>query len=194
MLNETCTENAPTIAPACGQMSNPAVAEARWYVLWTQSHCERFVQEQLATKGFRPFLPMTEVWSRRRGIRRLVPTPLFPGYLFLHQAMDHKSYVTVLETRGVVGILGEGWDRLAVVPDEEIETIQTVIHRRVPVLPYPYSHVREGQRVRIIGGPLADVEGVLVKSKPDRGLLVLSIRLLQRSVAVEIDYSLVAAA
>jgi transcription antitermination factor NusG len=119
---------------------------------------------------------------------------MFPGYLFLHHAMDHKSYITILETRGVVGVLGERWDRLAVVPDEEVEAIQAVVHTRAPVLPYPYSHAREGLRVRIIGGPLANVEGILVKSKPDRGLLVLSIRLLQRSVAVEIDYSLVAAA
>ena len=82
-------------------------------------------------------------------------------------------------------VLGERWDRLAPIPDEEIDAIQAVLEARVPVLPHAY--LREGQRVRITRGPLTDVEGVLVRQNPKTGLLVLSVQLLRQSVAVEVD-------
>src|SRR2546430_12526218 len=88
-------------------------APGNWYALWTQSHCEQLVHDQLAAKGFQVFLPKIEVWSRRNGVRRQILTPMFPGYLFLQHVMDHLSYVEVRNARGVVNVLGEGWDRLA---------------------------------------------------------------------------------
>jgi transcription antitermination factor NusG len=91
-----------------------------------------------------------------------------------------------------VRILGEQSDRLAVVPDEEVGAIQQVLDGRMPVIPHPY--LREGQRVRITRGPLAGIEGILVQIKPNKGVLVLSVELLQRSVAVAVDCTLVVAA
>lgn len=170
----------------------PEAAQAEWYALWTRSHCERLVHDQLVARGFQPFLPMIETWSRRGGTRHRIPVPMFPGYLFLHHSMDKMSYVEVLKARRLVAVLGRRWDDLAVVPDEEVEAIRRIISSRLPVLPYPY--LREGQRVRIAEGPLRDVEGIMVRSKPNKGLLVLSVELLRRSVAVEIDCTLVAAA
>ena len=70
-------------------------------------------------------------------------------------------------------------------PDSEIGALQRVQVARVPVL--PHSFLQEGQRVRITRGPLADLEGILVQSNPNKGLLVLSVTLLQRSVAVAVD-------
>jgi transcription antitermination factor NusG len=166
-----------------------AAAPRNWYALWTQSHCEQPVHDQLAAKGFHLFLPKIEVWSRRNGVRHRILIPMFPGYLFLRHAMDHNSYVEVLKARGLVKILGDRWDCLATVPDAEVEAIQKVVNAELPALHYPY--LREGQRVRITQGPLADVEGILVQTKPTKGLLVLSIELFQRSVAVEIDCTLV---
>jgi transcription termination/antitermination protein NusG len=99
--------------------------------------------------------------------------------------MDKDSCIQILKTEGLVRILGERWDRLAVVADDEIDTIQRVLGAELPVLPHPYLH--EGQRVRITGGPLIDVEGILARVKPNKGLLVVSVSLLQRSVAVEVD-------
>jgi transcription antitermination factor NusG len=118
---------------------------------------------------------------------------MFPGYLFLHHAMDLNSYTEVLKTRELVRVLGDGRDRLAVVPYAEIEAVQKVVQAHLPALPYPYS-LREGQRVRITKGPLAGVEGILVHTKPNKGLLVLSIELFQRSVAVEVDCTFAVAA
>ena len=164
----------------------------QWYALYTRSHCEQLVCDQLRAKGFHLFLPKVAMWSRRGALRRLIPAPMFSSYLFLHHAMDKYSYLAVRQARGLVRILGERWDRLAVVPDAEIEAIQKVLRGQLPALPHPY--LREGQRVRITRGALAGVEGILVQNKPDKGLLVLSIELLQRSVAVEVDCTLVEAA
>jgi transcription antitermination factor NusG len=146
----------------------------------------------LAAKGFHLFLPTMAVWSRRNGLKHLIRIPMFPGYLFLRRAMDKLGYIEVCKARGLVRILGERWDRLAVVPDQEIEAIQKVARAELPTLTHPY--LREGQRVRVTRGPLAGVEGILVQIKPTRGLLVLSVGLLQRSVAVQVDCTLVAAA
>ena len=82
-------------------------------------------------------------------------------------------------------VLGERWDRLAAVPDDEIDAIRRVVASDVPVFPHPY--LREGDSVRITNGPLAGVEGLLVTTKPQKGLFVVSVDLLNRSVAVEVD-------
>ena len=171
-----------------GEVLPETVAESvtpRWRVLWTHSNCEQLVHDQLAPKGFDLFLPTVEAWTRRGGVRHLVRIPMFGGYLFLRHAMDKASYLEVYKARGLVRILGERWDRLAAVPDSEIEAIQKLIHSGHTVLPYPY--LRQGQRVRITKGPFADVEGILVRVNPKKGLLVVSVDLLQRSVAVHLD-------
>lgn len=160
-------------------------SEARWRVLWTRSHCEQLVHDQLEAKGFRPFLPQINVWSQRAGSRRLSRRPMFPGYLFLRDALDKSAYIEVRKARGLVDVLGERWDRLAVVPDEEMEAVEALSRSALVSLPYPY--LKEGMRVRITRGPLAAVEGILVRSRADRGLLVLSVELLKRSVAVEVE-------
>jgi transcription termination/antitermination protein NusG len=158
---------------------------ARWYALWTRSHCERLVWDQLTATGFHAFLPTIDVWSRRAGVRHRIQVPMFPGYLFLRHGLDKSSYIEVRKTRGLVCVLGERWDCLAEVPDSEVEAVQKALQASIPL--FPHAYLREGQRVRITRGPLADVEGILVRQKPDKGLLVLSVDLLRRSVAVEVD-------
>jgi transcription antitermination factor NusG len=156
-----------------------------WHVLWTRSHCEQLVHDQLTARGFHLLLPRTNVWSRQRGVRRLLPVPMFPGYLFLRHAMDKESYVEIRKARGLVEILGGQWDRLDAVPEPEVTAIEKVDRARLPALPHPY--LRQGQRVRITDGPLADVEGLLLRVNVSKGVLLLSVHLLQRSVAVEVD-------
>lgn len=164
--------------------------ELHWYALWANSHCEQLVHDQLRARGFDPFLPKINIWSRRAGERHVVSVPLFAGYLFLrHTQMDKASYIALRQARGLVRLLGESWDRLDVVPDQEIDAIRKVLTARLPVMPHPY--LREGQRVRIQGGPLADVEGILVRTRPNKGLVVLNVNLVQRGVAVEVDCTLV---
>jgi len=162
-----------------------------WHVLWTKSNCEQAVYEQLAATGFNVLLPTVDRWSRRRHTRCLYRAPLFPGYLFVKHAIDKDSYIEISKARGLVRILGERWDRLAVIPDEEIESIRKVNLSDLPRMPHPYLKV--GQTVRIISGPLANVQGVYLREESKRGLLVLSVEMLRRSLAVEIDCTLVAA-
>jgi transcription antitermination factor NusG len=116
---------------------------------------------------------------------------MFPGYVFVQHVMDTDSYIEIRKTTGLVRLLGEQWDRLAIVPDREIEAIQKIHQAQMPALPHPY--LREGQRVRMTGGLLAGVEGILLRTKPNKGLLIVSVDLLQRSVAVEVDCTLVEA-
>ena len=165
---------------------------APWHVVWTHSNSEDLVSGQLAAAGFHPFVPKIEQWTRRNGSRRAVRVPLFAGYLFLNDGLDKTRHVEVRKARGVVAILGEGWDRPAAVPGVEIEAIRKVVDTRVPAFAHPY--LKEGRRVRIEAGPLAGVEGILVRFRPDKGLVVLSVDLLQRSVAVEVDCTHVVAA
>ena len=166
-------------------MPDSSTAQPTWYAIWTQSHCEQMVHDQLRAKGFRAFLPLMRAWSRRAGVQRLIPVPMFPGYLFVQHEIDKASYVELVKTRGIVRILGERWDRLAAVPSEDVAALHRVVEQDVEVMPHAY--LREGDRVRVSSGLLAGVEGILLRSNAKRGLLVLSITLLQRSVAVEVD-------
>ena len=164
----------------------------RWYALWAHSHCERLVRDQLAAKGFEVFFPEVAIWKLRNAQRCTGSVPLFPGYLFVRHAMDKASHVEIRKARGLVRILGERWDRLAVVPDRDVDSVRRLVESRVAPAPHPY--LREGRRVRIRRGPLAGVEGFLLALRPDKGLLVVSIELFHRSVAVEVDCACAGAA
>lgn len=176
---------------AVAQPPQPALAPpCAWYVVWTHSNCEQLVHDQLQCQGFELLFPKIAVWSRRGERRRLIPAPMFPGYLFAHLSLGKSAHLGVSRTRGVVRILGgRTWDALQPVPDAEVGAIARVAAAGVPVLPYPF--LREGQRARILAGPLKGIEGLLVERKASKGVLVLSVELLQRSVAVELDATLV---
>jgi transcriptional antiterminator NusG len=164
----------------------------RWHVLWTRSNCEQLVCDQLTSKGFDVFLPRIGTWSRRGAHRRLTQVPMFPGYAFVHHAMDRTSYLEVSKAKGLVSILGERWDRLEAVPDAEVGAIQQAFKATEAI--FPHAYLREGQRVRIVHGPMAGVEGIFLHGNAKKGLLVISINMLRRSVATEVDCTLVAAA
>ena len=117
--------------------------------------------------------------------RRVVRRPMFPGYLFLRHALDKGSYLDVAKSPGFVAVLGERWDRPAEVPESEVEALRAVSASGVICMPHPF--LRSGARVRIIGGSLAGVEGVLLRRRDERGLLVVSVEILRRSVSLEID-------
>jgi len=161
-----------------------AVDEA-WYAIWTKSHCERLVADQLAAKGFITFLPEAGFHSKRRGVAHIVHLPMFPGYLFVRDAMDKTAYVEILKARGAVRILEDGCIFFTPTAATEIDAIRQIVEAGVPVMPHPHLH--HGDRVRVDAGPLAGVEGIFIDDKPRRGRLVLSIALLGRSVSVEVD-------
>jgi transcription antitermination factor NusG len=165
----------PTIA---GSLTTP-----HWYAIHTRAQHERKVTLQLEEKGVTTFLPLvTEIhrWSDRR---KAVEVPLFSCYAFVHMAHSVEARLNVLQTPGVlafVGIHGVGIP----IPDKEIEDIKTLLVRDAACTPYPF--LKLGRRVRIRGGCFDGVEGILVGKNRDRSLVV-SIELIQRSVAVQID-------
>jgi transcription termination/antitermination protein NusG len=164
----------------------------RWHALWVRSNSEQLVFDQLEAKGLHPFLPKITSWSHRGGRARRTDTPMFAGYLFVHDVVDKATYVEILKARGVVSVLGERWDRLAAVPEAEIDAIRRLQESALPAVHYPY--LAAGRRVRVVDGPLAGVEGLLARVDASRDLLVVSIGLFQRSVAVELGCAQVAAA
>ncbi len=183
--------------PACGLLDGTsaraigarATLDADWYAVWVRSQCEQRVHDQLSAKGFRPLLPKVEMWSRRGARRIRVRVPMFPGYLFLHHAMDPPTYSGVANTQGVARILGDRWGSPIRLPEYEVNAIRRLDEAPMTVL--AHSYLRSGQRVRVTHGLLAGVEGFLVRINPAKGLLVVSVHLLQRSVAVEVEWSAV---
>ncbi|HEX5314944.1 MAG TPA: transcription termination/antitermination NusG family protein [Gammaproteobacteria bacterium] len=161
--------------------------EPQWHVLWAKSNCERSVQEQLAAKGYEVLLPTVQKWSRSSRVQRLRCAPLFPGYLFLRRAIDRRSYLDISRARGLVRILGAGWEHPACVPEREMEAICRLQHSELPRLPYTY--LNEGERVRITRGPLVNATGIFLRTDSVKGLLILSVDLLSRSVAVRVNCS-----
>jgi transcription antitermination factor NusG len=175
-------------APASSDKGAKPAAESRgaaWYAVWTRSHCEQLVSDQLAPKGIRLFLPKATVWSRRGRTKKRVQMPLFPGYVFVHHALDRESHVEILKARGVVRVLGDRPDAVTAIPEHEMTSVQRLVHTDMPF--FPHRHFNDGDRVRITAGPLEGLEGVFLRSRPNKGLLLIAVTLLQRSVAVEVD-------
>lgn len=106
--------------------------------------------------------------------------------------MDRATHVEVLRAQGAVRVLGERWDRLSPIPDEEVDAVRRAVTSGAPV--FARSGLVEGDRVRITGGPLAGLNGVFLRGRLNKGLFVVAVTLLQRGVAVEVDCSLVEAA
>ena len=155
-----------------------------WYAIYTKSRHEQKVYDRLLKKNIETFLPLVERWSRRRDRRKRINLPLFPGYLFVHSQMDAHTHLEILKTDSVVRILGNDGKPIPI-PDEQIFGIQTSIKNGMAITPFPY--LKEGMRVRVVNGPLIGIEGILLKTRPEKHRLVISVDLLKESVSVEID-------
>ena len=154
-----------------------------WYALQVRTRWETSTASILASKGYESFLPTCRV-SKRWGRRPVqVTAPLFPGYVFCRFGVLNR--LPILITPGVIGVVGRG--RIPVpVEDSEIEAIRKVVSSGLRVEPWPYLEI--GQLVRIETGALNGVEGILTGFKGAQRI-VLSVSLLRRSVALEIDRS-----
>lgn len=152
-----------------------------WYAVRVKPRFEKTVANQLRNKGFEEFLPLYTHSRRHGGGFRRLSLPQFPGYLFCR--FDARRRLPVLTTPGVLYVLNDGRALIPVV-DSEIASVQRLVQSRLFTEPWP--DIEAGQRIRIAEGPLRGVEGTLLRSK-DNHRLVVSVSLLQRSVAVEVD-------
>jgi transcription antitermination factor NusG len=158
-----------------------------WYALRVRSRFENTVAAHLHGRDYESFLPLYK--CRRRWSDRIkeIELPLFPGYVFCN--FDPLNRLPILSIPGVVNIVGVGRVPLPV-NEAEIAAIQTAVKSGLPTQPWPFLQI--GQRLRIEYGPLGGVEGILLGFR-GRQRLVLSVTLLQRSVAVQVDESWVQA-
>jgi transcription antitermination factor NusG len=158
-----------------------AVDGQYWFALQVKSRQERVSAAALRNRGYEEFLPLYQ--SRRRWSDRVKTLflPLFPGYVFCRFAPSQRS--RVLDTAGVFAVVCTG--RIPAPIDEaEIAALQTIVRARAAAEPWPFLNV--GAHVRIAEGPLRGLNGILVQTKQEQRI-VLSVSLLQRSVAVEVD-------
>lgn len=157
--------------------------EQRWYAVYTCARHEKRVSEQLERKAVETFLALYETVHRwKNGLAR-VQLPLFPGYVFVHIPL--KERLKVLEIRSVVRLVGFNGVP-APLPDGEIEALRQRLVSGVRAEPYPY--LRIGRRVRVNNGPLLGAEGILVRTR-NKSRIVLSIDLIMRSIAAEVEAS-----
>jgi transcription antitermination factor NusG len=152
-----------------------------WFAVVTKSRHEKLVSQQLRSKGIEEFLPMYPVRKRWSDRYMTVELPLFTGYVFCR--FQPEQTLPILSTTGVASIVSFG-GRPAPIPETEIDSVKAVLQSGLPASPWPY--LRAGERVRIRSGAMDGVEGVLLRDK-DSLRVVVSVELLQRSVAVEID-------
>ena len=155
--------------------------EPHWYAAYTCAQHEKRVGEQLAQRDVEHLLPLYAAMHRWKDRRVRVDLPLFPGYVFVRLVL--RDRLRVLQVPGVVRLVGFGGLPSAL-PDDQIEILRSGVADRLHVEPHPFLAV--GRRVRIVRGPLAGLEGILRRKK--NGLrFVLSVELIQRSVAVDVD-------
>src|SRR5579862_6319394 len=158
-------------------------AEAKWFAVQTRARHEKKVDTQLHENQIESFLPLSNEihqWSDRR---KLVRQPLFSGYLYVHIPDTPRAKKSVLSTMGVCWFVGNSGMGIPI-PDKQIQDIEAILSSPLPAAPFPFVHV--GRRVRIRGGCLDGVEGILVSKDSDRRVVV-SVDLVRRSLAVQID-------
>jgi transcription antitermination factor NusG len=157
-----------------------------WYAVSTKSRHEYKARTGLSQKNLTTFLPEMEVWSKRKDRKKKISVPLFPGYLFVEAFLDNEAKLAILKTAGVVRILGkkENAEPLPI-PEDKIIALQRIMDKKVEMFAIQYPKL--GEPARIMDGPFAGIEGTVIKSDPEKELFVISIDLMQRSVAIKLE-------
>jgi len=166
------------------QESPPTTAEnadSAWYAVYTRHQHEKTVARSLESRGHEVFLPLYSAVHRWQDRNKQLWLPLFPCYVFVHGGLDRR--VQILSTPGAYTIVGWG-GRPAAIPHAEIKAVRQVVESSLRAEPHPL--LKCGDRVRVRVGPLQGVEGFLVRKK-NGFRLVISVEMLGRSAAVEVD-------
>jgi transcription antitermination factor NusG len=164
------------------ESEGPVLDVPQWYAIRTRSRHEKMVADQLEKQSIESFLPLvksTRKWSDRK---KEVELPLFSGYSFARLVLFSPDRLRVLRTQGVAGFVGVRGVGIPV-PERQIESLRTLLANKIPMTDRPFLQV--GQRVRIRGGALDGIEGILA-AQDDRNL-VISVEPIHRSLSVCID-------
>jgi transcription antitermination factor NusG len=156
-----------------------------WYALYTKYHHEKTVAHILTIKGFETLLPLYQTAHRWKDRTQLLSLPLFPCYVFLKGGLERR--LDVMTTPGIFALVSNAGEPAAI-PTAEIEAIRRAVESGVPIEPHPF--LKCGEWVRVKCGPLAGIQGILARKK-SLYKLVLSVEMLGKAAAVEIDAFLV---
>lgn len=152
-----------------------------WYALYTRHQHEKLVAEMLLNKNFHVFLPLYEATHRWKDRTKKLSLPLFPSYVFIRGGLDRQ--LQMMMTPGVHSIVANAGHALPI-PDEQIDAVRRLVEGPLRAEPHPF--LKCGDKVRVTSGPLQGIEGILVRKK-NLTRLVLSVEMLAKSIAVEID-------
>lgn len=166
-----------------GGESPKMAADYPWFAIRVKSQCERLVSDTLRQRGYEEFFP--QYWSRRLWSDRvkLMQRPLFAGYIFCRFDVEQRR--SILDVPGVFHIVGQG-KRPLPIELAEIENLRVVVQSGQTV--GPWAGLEVGRMVRIEVGPLSGIQGTLLRFK-GTSHLILGVKLLNRSVAVQVDES-----
>ncbi|HEX4487765.1 MAG TPA: UpxY family transcription antiterminator [Terriglobales bacterium] len=155
----------------------------RWYAVHTRARHEKRVAERLQELGFTIFLPLVKETRRWSDRKKVVELPLFGCYVFVKFAASNQKRLRVCQTDGVLQIVGVKGQGIAI-PDEQVDAVRAVLSGSLAWSNHPFLKI--GQRVRICGGALEGVEGVLTSRNGDKTLII-SVDAIQRSIAVSVE-------
>jgi transcription antitermination factor NusG len=168
-----------------GFPDSAVVRQSPWYAIYTRHKHEKTVAQILASKGLETFLPLYATAHRWKDRTKLLSLPLFPCYVFLKGGLDRR--LDIVTTPGFYSLVSSAGQPLAIPPDE-IEAVRRAVKSGARVDPHPF--LKCGERVRVKCGALTGMEGILVRKK-NLYRLVLSVEMLGKAVAVEVDAFLV---
>lgn len=154
-----------------------------WYVLHTKSRFENVVNEGLLGKSMEVFLPKITVQSKRKDRKKMIRVPLFPGYVFVRTDLNPYQHVEIVKTTGAVRLVGNAIGPVPVA-DSKIESLRIMVSTDKPVA--TGTVFQKGERVMVIAGPFAGVEGIFSRYQGlDRVIVHLDV--LGRFAAVQVD-------
>jgi transcription antitermination factor NusG len=171
--------NAPNDFDAFGLPTS--YLEPHWYAVYTCANHEKRVAAEIEARDVEHFLPIYSSVRRWKDRRVTLDLPLFPGYVFVRLAL--RDRLRVLQIPNVVRLVGFN-GQPAALPDDEMDILRSGFSLHLRAEPHPFLTV--GRRVRITAGPFAGLEGVLKRKKSSLRVVV-SLELIQRSVAVDVD-------
>lgn len=154
-----------------------------WYALQTKPRHEKRIAAKLASKGFFCFLPMhaeLRQWSDRK---QRVELPLFSNYLFTKTDSSRESRGAILRTDGIISFVGSGGYGTPI-PNEQMDAVRAIVRDGIAFTHHPFLNV--GQRVRVRGGSLDGIQGILVSKNGDQSLII-SVETIQRSLALRVE-------
>jgi transcriptional antiterminator NusG len=176
-IGEAMFDHADRVVPS------PRGDDHFWYAVQTKTRHEKRVAAELKEKGVTVFLPLVRAlhqWSDRK---REVTLPLFTNYAFVRIRGERADRTPILNSNGVVGLVGMRGCPIPI-PEEQILAIETILRERIPFTSIPFLDV--GRRVRIRGGSLDGLEGVIVAINGDQSLVV-SVEGIYKSLAIRLS-------